>query len=76
VRGIDARLSYVAAGLGVGLEAAADARVRHEDVIFVPLRGEPIVGTIQLARGLRPSSPAALHVADAIRATAGELGRH
>jgi DNA-binding transcriptional LysR family regulator len=65
VRGIDARLSYVAAGLGVGLEPASYAAVRRDGVVFRPLRDDPVAATIQLARTRRPPSPAAARVADA-----------
>jgi DNA-binding transcriptional LysR family regulator len=64
VRGIDARLSFIAAGLGVGLEAAGYRDVRRAGVVFRPLR-ERIEATIQLAHLARPLSPAARRVADA-----------
>lgn len=65
-RGIDARLSYVAAGLSVGLEAATYAAVRRDSVVFRPLRGRPIHASVQLARAERPLGPAAERVAAAL----------
>jgi DNA-binding transcriptional LysR family regulator len=65
-RGVDARLSYVAAGVGVALEAAAYAAVRRDGVVFRPLRGAPVDASIQLARAERPPSPAAARVAAAL----------
>jgi DNA-binding transcriptional LysR family regulator len=59
VRGIVSRLGYIAAGLGVGLEAASYATLRHEGLVFRPLRDDPIEATVQLARTRRPLTPAA-----------------
>lgn len=67
VRGIDARLSFVAAGLGVGLEAAGYRDVRRAGVVFRPLQ-ERIEATIQLAHLARPLSAAAGRVAAAFLA--------
>ncbi len=64
VRGIDARISFIAAGLGVGLEAAGYRDVRRVGVVFRPLR-ERIDATTQLAHLARPLSAAARRVADA-----------
>jgi DNA-binding transcriptional LysR family regulator len=50
VRGVDARLSYIAAGLGVGLEDASYAPLRRAGVVFRPLLGEPAHASIHLAR--------------------------
>jgi DNA-binding transcriptional LysR family regulator len=43
------RQAFVAAGLGVGLEASASACARHRDVRFVPLRGRPLAAPIDAA---------------------------
>jgi len=75
VRGIDARLSYVAASLGVTVEAAAYAGMCPEGVVFRPLK-EPPQATLQLARSVRPPLPAAARVIDLIRDLAHERGRH
>ncbi len=66
VRGIDARLSYIAAGLGVGLEAASYAALGRAGTVFRPLHGEPVHATIQLARRARALSPAATRVVEAL----------
>lgn len=49
IRGIQARLGLVAAGLGVSLEAASYARSRGGDVRFIPLADPPIPARLQLA---------------------------
>jgi DNA-binding transcriptional LysR family regulator len=49
IRGIQARLGLVAAGLGVSLEAASYASTSHSGVRFVPLAGDPVKARIQLA---------------------------
>jgi len=72
VRGIDARLSFVAAGLGISLEAAGYRDVRRAGVVFRPLR-ERIDATVQLAHLARPLTPAARRVAAAFLSGAGRL---
>ena len=64
-RGVDARLSYIAAGLGVGLEAETYAVVQRPGLVFVPLRSAP-AAVLQLARSERPLSAAAARVANAL----------
>jgi DNA-binding transcriptional LysR family regulator len=70
VRGIVSRLGYIAAGLGVGLEAASYATLRHEGVVFRPLRDDPIEATVQLAGNRRPPTPAAVRLAAVLAAEA------
>ncbi len=49
MRGIQARLGLVAAGLGVCLEAASYAHSSRTDVRFIALTGTPVTARIQLA---------------------------
>jgi DNA-binding transcriptional LysR family regulator len=71
VRGIDARLSYVAAGLGVALEPAPYAALCPDGVAFRPVQ-QPFHATLQLARSVRPPLRAAARVMDIVRDLARE----
>ena len=71
MRGIQARLGLIAAGLGVSLEAASYASASHSGVRFIPLAGEPVKARIQLAwnpRRLDPKRDLVLGVARSTRA--------
>jgi DNA-binding transcriptional LysR family regulator len=64
------RQAFVAARLGVGLEAAAYACARHRDVRFVPLDGDPLISRIDAVWRDGPRDPRRDLVLDAAR-TAG-----
>jgi DNA-binding transcriptional LysR family regulator len=67
VEGSVARQAFVAAGLGVGLEPAANACARHRDVRFVPLAGRPLSARIEAAWKDGPADPRRDLVLDAAR---------
>lgn len=71
MRGIQARLGLIAAGLGVSLEAASYAHGSPTNVRFVALAGNPLAARMQLAWSRRRSE----HQRDLLLSVARETAK-